>query len=308
MRLRNACGDRSDSYFRNQLHADPCARIRVFQVVYELGQILDRIDIVMRWGRNKSDARRRMTNARDDFIDFISGELAAFTWLRTLRHLDLQFIRTDEIFAGDAEARGRDLFNSARPGIAVWIRNISSRIFSPFSSIASAANAIHGYGQRLVRFLADRAERHGARRKTLHDRLCRLDFLEGNRLVRGFQIHQSPKRAKASAGGVDQVAVFLENFVVVATRRILKLVDRVGVVHVILAIVAPLVLSTPIDVGQPYRTIGKRAPVPLDRLSRDFIQPNTTDPRRCVCKVGVDEMLIQSHRFEDLRATIALQR
>src|SRR5262249_48173549 len=128
MRFRDACGDGSDSHFRNQLHADACARIGVFQVVNQLGQIFDGIDVMMRGRRNKSDARRRMANAGDDFIDFMSRELAAFARLRALRHLDLELIGADQIFAGDAEARGSNLFDSAGPRITVWIRNISSRI------------------------------------------------------------------------------------------------------------------------------------------------------------------------------------
>ena len=48
MRLGDAGRDRSDTDFRNQLHADARAWIRVLQVVDQLRQILDRIDIVVR--------------------------------------------------------------------------------------------------------------------------------------------------------------------------------------------------------------------------------------------------------------------
>ena len=54
-----------------------------------------------------------MTDARDDFIDLVSRQLAAFARLGALSHLDLKLIGVDQIFARDAEARRRNLFDSA---------------------------------------------------------------------------------------------------------------------------------------------------------------------------------------------------
>src|SRR5262245_20976871 len=71
---------------------------------------------------------------------------------------------------------------------------------------------------------------------------------------------------------------------------------------------APLVLSSPVDVRQADRTFGERAPVPFDCLRRDFIQPYAADPRRSVRKVSINETLIQADGFEDLSATVTLQR
>ena len=44
-----------------------------------------------------------------------------------------------------------------------------------------AADAVHGNGERLVRFRADRAERHGAGGKTLYDFAGRLHFVKRKR-------------------------------------------------------------------------------------------------------------------------------
>src|SRR5881396_880563 len=71
---------------------------------------------------------------------------------------------------------------------------------------------------------------------------------------------------------------------------------------------APLVLSSPVDVRQADWTFRERAPVPFDCLRRDFIQPYAADPRRSVRKVSIDEILIQADGFEDLSTTITLQR
>src|SRR5438034_10677317 len=115
-----------------------------------------------------------MTDARDDFIDLVSRQLAAFARLGALSHLDLKLIGVDQIFARDAEARRRNLFDSARSGIAVRIRNVPRRILAAFSRIASPANTVHRDGQRLVPFLADRSATPGPAFKSFPDRFSPL--------------------------------------------------------------------------------------------------------------------------------------
>ena len=48
--LSHAGGDRAHAYFRDQLHVDSRMNIGVLQIVDELLEILNRIDVVMRWG------------------------------------------------------------------------------------------------------------------------------------------------------------------------------------------------------------------------------------------------------------------
>jgi len=48
MRLGNAGGDRADTGLGNQLHADLGVRVDLLEIVYELREVLDRIDVVMR--------------------------------------------------------------------------------------------------------------------------------------------------------------------------------------------------------------------------------------------------------------------
>jgi len=61
----------------------------VLQVVDQLGEILDGIDVVVRWGRDQADAGRREPHAGDPGIDLAAGQLAAFSGLRALGDLDL---------------------------------------------------------------------------------------------------------------------------------------------------------------------------------------------------------------------------
>ncbi len=59
-------------------------------------------------------------------------------------------------------------------------------VFPALAGVGLAADAVHGDGQGLVRFLADGAERHRAGSEALHD------------LARGFHFIQVKRAAAAS--------------------------------------------------------------------------------------------------------------
>ena len=119
MRLGDARGDGADADLGDQLDADAGVVVGVLQVVDQLRQILDRIDVVVRRRRDQAHARRRVPHLGDPRIDLAAGQLAALARLGALGHLDLQFLRVDQVFAGDAEAARGDLLDGAVLGVAV---------------------------------------------------------------------------------------------------------------------------------------------------------------------------------------------
>ena len=46
--LGDACGDGADAGLGHELDRDPCVRVDLLQIVDELGQVLDRVDVVVR--------------------------------------------------------------------------------------------------------------------------------------------------------------------------------------------------------------------------------------------------------------------
>ncbi len=64
--------DRADADFGNQLHADARPRVRALQIVDQFGQVLDRVDVMMRWRGNETNARSRVPHFCDVRINFIS--------------------------------------------------------------------------------------------------------------------------------------------------------------------------------------------------------------------------------------------
>src|SRR5581483_5335494 len=140
--LGHAGRDLSDAGRRHQLHADVRARVDLLQVVDELGEVLDRVDVVVRRGRDEGHARLRVTQAGDLRGDFVAGELSALAGLRTLRHLDLQLVGPRAVFGGDAEAPGRDLLD---PAVAVAfgsLRPVAVRVLAAFAGVGLAADHV----------------------------------------------------------------------------------------------------------------------------------------------------------------------
>ena len=75
---------------------------------------------------------------------------------------------------------------------------VALRILATLAGVALAADAVHGDGQRLVRFLADRAVGHGAGLEALDDALDRLDFLDRDRIA-ALELQQAAQRAQVAS-------------------------------------------------------------------------------------------------------------
>src|SRR4029077_17494060 len=121
-----------------------------------------------------------MAHLGDPRIHLAAGEFASLPWFRALRHFDLKLFCLGQIIAGYAKAARSHLLNGAVLGIAVWLGDISRWIFAPLAGFALAADSIHGDGQCLVRFFADRSIRHGAGLKAFDDRIHWLPLSDGH--------------------------------------------------------------------------------------------------------------------------------
>ena len=101
--LGHARRHRADAHLGHQFHRHHDARIGALQVVDQLGEVLDRIDVVMRRRRDQRHAGRGMTQMGDLVGHFMGRQLPAFARLGPLGHLDLQNPRVGQILDRDAE-------------------------------------------------------------------------------------------------------------------------------------------------------------------------------------------------------------
>ena len=128
--LGHARRHRAHADLGDQLHVDARPRVRVLQVVDQLLQILDRVDVVVRRGRDQAHARRRVPHLGDPGVDLVPRELAALAGLGALGHLDLEIVAVDEVLAGHAEASRGDLLDRAPPPVAVRLAAIAGGVLA----------------------------------------------------------------------------------------------------------------------------------------------------------------------------------
>ncbi len=128
-------GDGADTGLCDELDGDARARVDLLEVVDELGEVLDRVNVVVRWRGDELHAGLGVAEACDEGVDLVAGKLPAFAGFRALRHLDFEFVGVDEVVGGDAEATGSDLFDVGPRGVAVCVGFVTSRVFSTFAGI-----------------------------------------------------------------------------------------------------------------------------------------------------------------------------
>ena len=308
MRLRHARGDGADPTLGDELHVDARSRIRVLQIEDQLRQVFDGIDIVVRRRRDEADTGRGVAHLRDPRVHLVSRQLAAFARLGALRHLDLQVVGADEVFARHAEAPGSHLLDSTALRIAVRQRNVPLRILATLARVRLAAEPVHRNGERLVRFLADRSVRHRAGREPLEETLRGLDLVDWDRRARRLQPEQPAQRGAVLVLLVDELRVLLEGLELAAARRVLQLEDSLRVEQMVLPVTPPLVFTALFQLCLAGRFLTEGAIVAQRHFPGDHVDADAAETRRGVREVLVDERLAESDRLEDLRAAIARQR
>ena len=109
--LGDAGRDGADAAPCDEFDANGRVRIDLLEVVDELGQVLDRVDVVMRRRADEHHPWRRMTQPADQRRHLDPGKLAAFARLRPLRDLDLDFAAVVEVLGRHAEPSRSDLLD-----------------------------------------------------------------------------------------------------------------------------------------------------------------------------------------------------
>ena len=263
----HAGGDRPYAGLRHQLHRHTRAGMDAFQVVDQLRQVLDAVDVVMRGWRDQGDARLGPADPGDLRRDLVARQLSAFTRLASLRHLDLQLIRRQDVLRGDAKPRRGNLLDAAVGG-----RPVALRIFAAFAAVRARADPVGGGGQRLVRLPPQRAVRHGGDDEPPQDRLDRLHLLQRDRRLRD-ELDQITHGGGGSRR--DQPDQRLARYGIAGTDRPVHGLHHVGVEGVVLA-----VTPEPHQPGFSQRFVrrGKCRAVTVQRLRRKLGEADPIEP------------------------------
>ena len=109
--LGDAGGDGADADLRDELDRNNGLGVAPLKVEDELGQVLDRVDVVVGRGADKADPGRGVADRGYIRIDLEAGELAALAGFGALGDLDLELVGVGEVVRCDAEAARGDLLD-----------------------------------------------------------------------------------------------------------------------------------------------------------------------------------------------------
>ena len=301
--LRDPGRDRADARLAHQLHVHSGIRIRTLQVEDELLQVFDRVDVVVGWWTDQTDARGRMTGLRNPRVHLVRRQLSALAGLRPLRHLDLDVGRMRQVHARHAEAAGGDLLDRA----ATFGVEQTRGVFASLPRVALGPESVHGNCEVLVRLRADRAVAHGAGREAADDGCDGLHLVDGHRGPHPrAQRQQATQRHEVLGLLVDEARVVAEDVVAAGLGRVLQLEDRFGIEEMRRPVAPPLVLAA----GCETLMSGGRAIVGVGvvmtgrAFGRDDLDADAAEESRGAGEVLVDELLAEPDRFEGLRAGV----
>ena len=179
--LGDARGDRADPAPSDQLDADPGAGVDRAQVGDQLRQVLDRIDVVVRWRADVALARLAAAQRRDVGRRLAPGQLAALAGLGALRDLDLELVGTGEVRGSHPEACRRHLLDLRVVAAPLRVGQVPRRILATLAGVRGAAGPLDPDRECLVRLGAQRTHAHRRDDEAAHDRARRLDLLERRR-------------------------------------------------------------------------------------------------------------------------------
>jgi len=176
--LCDASCDHAHALLAHKLDAHTGPGIRTLEVIDQLRQIFNGVDVVVRWWRHQTNASRAVAALCNVGIDFPASQLATFSRLCTLCHLDLDLLGVCEVLCRHTEAAGSHLLDG-RAGRTTVLHNFKAlRIFTALSSVRLAAQPVHCNGQRGMCLHGNRAVGHGACSEALDDCGCRLDLFQ----------------------------------------------------------------------------------------------------------------------------------
>src|SRR5699024_4074965 len=181
MRFGDTGCNSPDALFSHEFDVDAGIRIRALEIVDELREVLNGVNIMVRWWGNQPHTRGGNTHFSNPRIDLIRWQLAALTGLSALGHLDLNIGAVIKVVAGHTKAPGGHLLDSRAAGIAVGFNLKALGVLTALAGIRHAVQAVHGNSQGLMRLGRNRTVAHGTGTKALDDVRHRLHLIHRNR-------------------------------------------------------------------------------------------------------------------------------
>ena len=302
--LGNAGGNGANTGFADQLDVDGSLAVGAFQVIDQLGQVLNGVDIMVRRGRDQAHAGGGVTGLGNPGVNLAAGQLAALAGLCALCHFDLNLTGGNQILAGHAKTGGCHLLDGA---VALGAKTVFG--FAAFAGVALAADAVHGNGHALVGFLRKGTIAHGSGLEAVYDGIHAFHFVQRDTGVRIIEVQQAAQVHGIAARGVHGIGISLELVVIAGPAGLLQQVDGQRVVQMIFGqlAAAELVLT---QAGQLHADIqAQRVECLLVagfQVVLDVADGNAAHTADGVGKVLIHYLVAQTQRFKNLAALVGL--
>ena len=183
-------GNRANARRRDQLYRYLTARVDLLKIIDQLRQILDRIDVVVRRGRDQRDSLCGMPQPSDQIGHFHTRQLATFTGLGTLGDLDLKLFTMVQVFSCYTKTARSHLFDLGRRVIAIWFRYKMRWIFAAFAGVGFCPDPVHRHVQRFMCLGAQSTQRHAGCHKPFPDGGNAFHLFQRDRFAQRFDIQQ----------------------------------------------------------------------------------------------------------------------
>src|SRR5258705_11233476 len=158
--FRDARCDRPDPARGDQLDPDPCPPVDGPKVSDQLGEVLDRIDVVVGWRTDVGLAWPAPAKGGDIRRRLPPRKLAPLARFRRLGDLDLELVRPRQIRRRDTEAARGDLLDHRVTASAVRSGLVPRRVLAALAGVRRAAGALNADRQRLVSLGGERTDAH----------------------------------------------------------------------------------------------------------------------------------------------------
>ena len=240
--LDYAGSNRTDTHLAYQLNANAGTGISILQVVNQLGQIFNRIDIMMRRRRNQANACRCTAAFGNPWINLATGKLSSFTRLSTLSNFNLDFVGIDKIIAGYAKTAAGNLLNCTALAVTIRQRCKTVGILAAFAGIALATDTVHGNRQTFMRLLAQRAVAHSTGLKTMTNAFYRFYLVNIYRQTLRCKCQHTAQILVGKGTAAQLLAKLLKELIITCLAGLLQLDNRFRIKHMLLAAVTPLIM------------------------------------------------------------------
>lgn len=243
VRLRHTGRHRAHALFGHELDVDARVRVDRLEVEDQLREVLDGVDVVVRWRGDQAHARCGDAYLGDPRVDLVRRELATLARLGALRHLDLDVGAVGQVVAGHTEAAGGNLLDRRALPVAVRLVLETGRVLAALAGVGLRTQAVHRNRQNLMGLGRDGAVGHRAGGEALHNLAGKLDLVDRDRGAIGDELHHASQGGQALGLLVDGAGVVLEDRVLSGLGRVLELEHGLRVKQVVLALAAPLILA-----------------------------------------------------------------